>query len=93
MQLYKILFFIFLIIISDTNFSIAQIVWEKHPGNPVMHTWSGNKNDPSDYFCTIEPSILYDSVKNIYHCWFVSKTNKPKGKSSISYALSMDGIS
>jgi hypothetical protein len=76
MHLHKILFFISLFIISDINFSIAQMVWEKHPGNPVIHSWSGNKNDPSDYSYTIEPSIIYDSVKNIYHCWFLSKTNR-----------------
>jgi predicted GH43/DUF377 family glycosyl hydrolase len=92
MHLHKILFFISLFIISDINFSIAQMVWEKHPGNPVIHSWSGNKNDPSDYSYTIEPSIIYDSVKNIYHCWFLSKTNRQGSRSAISYAASFDGI-
>jgi predicted GH43/DUF377 family glycosyl hydrolase len=81
--------FLFLFVNSSI---FAQVTWEKFSENPVLHSWSGNKNDPSDYSYAIEPSILYDSVKNIYHCWFLSKTNQHGSRSSISYAVSFDGI-
>jgi predicted GH43/DUF377 family glycosyl hydrolase len=87
----KISFMFFIIVVLTSN-TFSQIVWEKNSGNPVIHSWAGSKNDPSNYFYTIEPSILYDSVKNIYHCWFISKTNRHGSRASISYAVSFDGI-
>jgi predicted GH43/DUF377 family glycosyl hydrolase len=75
-----------------SNNSKSQIVWNKYPENPVMPSWSENLNDPTYYVHTIAPSIIYDSMKNLYHCWFTSKANRHLTSLVFSYAISFDGV-
>jgi predicted GH43/DUF377 family glycosyl hydrolase len=75
-----------------SNNSISQIVWNMYAENPVMPSWSENLNDPTYYVHTLAPSIIYDSMKNMYHCWFTSKVNRQHTSLVFSYAISFDGI-
>ena len=67
-----------------TCFAIAQVTWEKYPGNPVI------PSSYPDYYYTLAPSIIFDSSTNTYRCWFTSIAYGVGYR--ISYAYSSDGI-
>ncbi len=70
----------------------SQIIWERNPLKPVKSHWSGNIDDPNRFKYTIEPSILYDSVVNVYRFWFASLTYGYGTSISVSASISFEGV-
>ncbi|MBP1657529.1 MAG: hypothetical protein H6Q31_2130 [Bacteroidetes bacterium] len=69
----------------------AQFVWTRSPENPVLPYWSSDPSDPNGYFQLLEPTVLYDSLRNEYTMWFTSGTGMYSSHFSISMAVSPDG--
>jgi len=64
--------------------STDGIVWEKHPGNPVLDIGASGTWDDAG---VSRPTILFDGTK--YHMWYSGGDGE---KCRIGYATSVDGI-
>ncbi|MBS4027140.1 MAG: T9SS type A sorting domain-containing protein [Ignavibacteriales bacterium] len=88
----KIFFIVLLFTILLMVETHSQYVWVKHPANPVVTSWSGETDDPSGYKYALAPTILYDESRELYRMWFTSYSFNPGRRTSISEAISMDGV-
>ncbi len=70
---------------------LGQYNWTKYAGNPAIPAWSGDVNDPSALKYALEPSVCFDSQKNVYRMWFTSHPFGYGTTNSISGAMSLDG--
>ena len=70
-------------IICLTSFTQAQVVWTKHPNNPVLSPGTGGTWD-DNYL--LEPWVLYDGTT--YKMWYEGHDGQD---SRIGYAISDDG--
>lgn len=69
----------------------AQFVWTKSQENPVLLYWTNDPSDPNGFYQLLEPTVLYDSLRNEFTMWFTSGTGMYSSHFSISLAVSHDG--
>ena len=79
----NLLMIIFVLVFSITT-SFTQIIWEKHPSNPIFSDTTGGWTGPGAY----APCVLI--LDSTYHMWYVGSDGT---NARIGYATSLDGFS